>query len=348
MSFLVHVSSTESREIHAFQMDASTGRLMPLEAVEVPGTGAPTRGNIPMTWGQDRKVLYAQVRTAPFPLSAFAMDPESGRLNLLGSIDMPAPIAYLSTTRNGKFLLGASYDGALLTVNAIAEDGRPSSTCQQTIATPPKAHCIIEAPFGGYVYATSVDGEVIQAYRLNQVSGRLSPADPYTTPTRAGSGPRHLVFHPTLGRLYCTNEHEGSLSCYSADPASGELQGLQHESLMPPDFSGNARAADLHCTPDGRHIYASVRATHSIIAFRIDPHTGAMSNAGSFQVEASPRGFAIVPNGRFLVCAGQKDNQIAVYNIHTDTGALSLVDRYAVGKQPGWIEIIPTPKNMRP
>src|SRR5690606_27027457 len=104
--------------------------------------------------------------------------------------------------------------------------------------------------------------------------------------------------------------------------------------------------ADIHCTPDGRYVYASVRTTHTITAFRIDPETGAMANAGTFQVEPSPRGFAIEPNGRFLLCAGQGNNQIAVYNINPDTGSLTPLDRYAVGKQPSWIEITPAPDGM--
>ncbi|SDD93598.1 6-phosphogluconolactonase [Cupriavidus sp. YR651] len=342
-SFLVHVSSSESREIHAFLLDAQTGSLELIEVVAVPGSGAPTRGNIPLTWGGDNKVLYAQVRTEPFPLSAFAFDPASGRLRLLESIDLPAPMAYLSVTRDGRFLLGASYDGALLTVNRIEADGCLSTPCQQTLPTPPKPHCIIEAPFGGFVYATSVDGETILVYRLDEASGRLEAAPPAAIPTRPGSGPRHMVFHPTLDRLYCVNEHAGSLAAYSVDRASGALQELQYESLVPPDFSDRAMGADIHLTPDGAFVYASVRKTHAIAAFRIDPGTGLMSHAGTFEVEAYPRGFAIEPTGRFLLCAGQESNRVAVYAIHPDTGGLSLVGRHAVGKRPSWIEIAPAP-----
>ena len=76
-SFLVHVSSSENREIHAFLLDSQTGSLKLMEVVAVPSTGAPTHGNIPLTWDRDGKVLYAQVRTDPFPLSAFAIEPAS-------------------------------------------------------------------------------------------------------------------------------------------------------------------------------------------------------------------------------------------------------------------------------
>ncbi|OWT63501.1 lactonase family protein [Candidimonas nitroreducens] len=343
-SFLVHVSSSESREIHAFWLDSQTGGLEPVEVVAVPGSGAPTRGNIPLAWSRDGKVLYAQVRTDPFPLSAFAVEPASGRLRLLESCAMPAPMAYLSVTRDGRYLLGASYDNALLAVNRIQADGRLSMPCLQILPTPPKAHCVIEAPFGGFVYATSVDGEAILVYRLDAASGRLQAVA--ATAVRPESGPRHLVFHPTLDTLYCVNESAGSLAAYRVDRACGALTELQYESLMPAGFSGRAMGADIHLAPGGAFIYACVRKTDTITAFRIDPATGMMSSAGAFEAEDYPRGFAIDPAGRFLLCAGQNSNRLAVFVIDPGTGALTLVQRHAVGRRPSWIEIVPAPGQL--
>ncbi|ALM83627.1 lactonase family protein [Bordetella sp. N] len=347
MSCLVHVSSSESREIHAFRLDDGSGKLDLIEVVDVPGTGAPTRGNIPLAWSRDRSVLYAQIRIDPFPLSVFARDVASGCLRLVDTYPMPAPMAYLAPTRDGRFLMGASYDQALLTVNGIEADGRLAFPIQQTVATPPKAHCIVEAPFGepsrgssgGFVYATSVDGDCILVYRLDVASGRLTEAA--VVPARPGSGPRHLVFHPTLDMLYCVNEHAGSLAAYSIDRKTGALQEVQYESLVPAGFTGRAMGADIHLTPDGAYVYASVRKTDTITAFRLDPVTGLMTRAGDFDVEDYPRGFSIAPSGRFLICAGQNSNRISVYAIDPATGGLTLVERYPVGKRPSWIEIVP-------
>lgn len=339
-SFLVHVSSTQSREIHAFLLDAQTGSLQLFQVISVPGTGAPTRGNIPLAWNRERQVLYAHVRAEPFPLSAFVLEPASGRLRLLETVAMPAPLAYLSVMREAPVLLGASYDAALLTVNRIEANGQITPQCQQTLPTPPKAHCVIEAPFGGFVYATSVDGDAVLLYRMDPTSRQLEVAEPVEFATRKGAGPRHLVFHPTLDRLYCVNEHDGSLTAYRVDRISGALQEQQCEPLVPPEFSGNALASDIHFTPGGAFVYASVRNTHSIVAFRVDSVNGWMSRAGTFEAEANPRGFAIDPGGRFLLCAGQDSNQLAVYAIDSGTGGLSLLQRYAVGKRPSWIEIV--------
>ena len=337
---LVHVSSTESRELHAFYLDSKTGSLQLLEIVSVPGSGSPTRGNIPLAWARNGEILYAHVRTAPFPLSAFAVQP-SGKLRLLETVNMPAPMVYLSATRDGRFLLGVSYDGALVTVNPFKANGCPAVPCLQTLPTPPKPHCIIEVPFGGFVYVTSVDGDSILVYHLDEASGLLEPVMSATTPTRGRSGPRHLAFHPTLNRLYCSNEHAGSVGVYRVDRKSGKLHELQYETVVPPTFTGNALAADIHLTPDGKFVFASVRKTNSIVAFHVDPMTGLMSSAGAFEVQSNPRGFAIDPTGRFLLCAGQGSNQVGVYAIDPGSGGLTVVDRHSVGKRPGWIEFAP-------
>src|SRR5262249_42229102 len=148
---------------------------------------------------------------------------------------------------------------------------------------------------------------------------------------RPGSGPRHLVLHSSLDILYCVNETSGTLAAFAIEPDTGALRELQYETMMPPGFQGNARAADVHVTADGRLIYASVRSTDVIGGFHIDPRSGKLSPIGLFATEGSPRGFALEPLGRFLICAGQTLNTVAVYAIDPNTGALALRYRTSVG-----------------
>src|SRR5258706_15982344 len=112
------------------------------------------------------------------------------------------------------------------------------------------------------------------------------------------------------------------------DSETGGLSEMQYDTLTPPGFKGNARAADLHVTADGRFAYASVRNTNSIAGFRIDPTSGLLSAIGLFQVEASPRSFALDPNGRFLICVGQDQNTVGVYAIDRSKGVLAPLHRY--------------------
>jgi len=58
---------------------------------------------------------------------------------------------YISTDTTGRYLLGASYGGHLLSVNAIGKDGKVSEP-QQVIPTARNAHAIITDRTNRYVY----------------------------------------------------------------------------------------------------------------------------------------------------------------------------------------------------
>jgi 6-phosphogluconolactonase len=342
-STVVYVSCAESKEIHSFLLDPQNGALDPLEVVAVPGTGEPSPSNMPLAIGPGGAVLYAALRTAPFPVSAFAVDPASGRLSWRGTTPLPSPMAYVSVTADGRALMGASYKDGKLSVSGIDSDGGVQSPPSQVLSTPPKAHCILTGRGGDVVYATTVEGNAILIFRIDAKSGGLVPADLPSFPCRPGAGPRHLALHPSLDVIYCVTEQSGMVAAFAITPGTGALHELQYEPMMPRDFRGNARAADLHVTADGRFVYASVRSTDVIAGFRIDPRSGKLSAIGLFAVEGSPRGFAIDPLVRFLICAGQTQSTLGVFAIDPKGGALEFRHRIVVGKNPNWVEAISLP-----
>lgn len=288
-------------------------------------------------------MLYAALRTAPFPVTAFAVDPASGKLSLRGTASLPAPMAYISVAGSGRLLMGASYKDGKLSVSRIDADGRVQAPPSQVLTTPPKAHCILTGRSSNVAYATTIDGNAILIFQLDAQSGNLVPAAMPAMPCRPGAGPRHLALHPSLNVLYCVTEQSGTLAAFTIEPETGALRELQHEPMMPPGFQGNARAADLHVTADGRFAYASVRSSNIIAGFRISPRSGELSPIGLFAVEGSPRGFAIDRLGRFLICAGQTHNTVGVLGIDPDSGALALRHRISVGTNPNWVETVSLP-----
>lgn len=340
---IVYVSCAESKELHSFRQDAETGTLEPLEVVAVRSTDEPSPSNMPLALGPGGKFLYAALRTAPFPVSAFAVDPTTGRLSCRGTAPLPAPMAYIAVADGGRLLFGASYKEGKLSVSRIASDGSVQAPASQVVTTPPKAHCIIPGCSGDLVYGTTVEGNVILVFRLDADRAELVPADTPLVPCRPGSGPRHLVMHQSLDVLYCVNETSGTLAAFAVEPGTGALRELQYETLLRSDFWGNARAADVRITPDGNFVYASVRSTDTIAGFRIDPLSGLLSPIGLFAAEGSPRGFAIDPLGRFLICAGQSQHTVGVYGINLDSGALTRRWRTGVGANPSWVETLVLP-----
>jgi 6-phosphogluconolactonase len=93
---VVYVACAGSREIHCFDLDTNGGALMPIDVATVPGANEPSPSNMPMALAPGGKALYAALRTAPFPVTKFAIAPETGRLICQRTTPLPAPMAYIS------------------------------------------------------------------------------------------------------------------------------------------------------------------------------------------------------------------------------------------------------------
>lgn len=337
---VLYVSTAGSKEIHVFAMDRSSGELAPIERVAVPGTGEPSPTSMPLAVAPGRRFLYAALRSKPFPLSSFAVDPATGRLSHLGTAPLADSMAYIVTDRSGRFLLSASYPGSKLAVNPIDERGVVGAEPTQVLATRPKAHCVVVDASNRHAYCTNLGGDIIMQLRFDAARGRVSTNEPAEIATRTGAGPRHLAFHPNGRFLYLLNESDATLGTYAVEPDAGTLAELQLVPSLPSDFAGKPSAADLHVTPDGRFLYASERATSTLAAFRIDSAKCTLSFLGRFPTETTPRGFAIDPRGRFLVACGLASNATTVYAIDPERGGLAEVERYSVGAMPNWVEIV--------
>jgi len=334
MNCRAYVSHAESGDLWVLALDGRSGALEPLQRIDIGGTV------MPLALSPDRRFLYAARRSDPLAVAGFAIDPASGLLSPLGEAPLPHSMAYLAADRGGRFLFSASYGGSLVAVSPIGPDGVPLAA-QQILPTPPHAHCILSGPDNRHVYATSLGGDCVLHWHFDPDSGQLAAAAPLALP--AGTGPRHLAFHPQGGFAYLLGELDGSLAVLAIDHATGALSPLQTASSLPPDFDGAPWAADLHLTPDGRFLYSSERRSGTLAVFRVDPATGRLGPAGHAATTAQPRGFAIDPSGRFLLAAGQRSHRIAVHAIDPATGALSPCGEHAVGRDPNWVELIALP-----
>lgn len=335
---MVYISNADSREISVLELDRQAGALVPVETVAVSGTA------MPMAVSPDRRHLYVSLRSQPFSVSSFAIDRQTGKLDLLSTVPLPDNMAYVATDRTGRFLLSASYTGDKIAINPIGPQGQAQGEAIQVVQTRKHAHAILTDRSNTHLFASNLGGDVLLQYRFDAQSGRVAPNDPPFVETKQGAGPRHFVFHPNDRFAYLVNELDGTLNGYRFDAAKGTLAPAGSASVVPPGFSGGAPAsAELRIRPDGRFIYASERTSNTIAAFRVDGATGALTPAGSFATETQPRGFSIDPRGRYLVAAGQKSHSATLYAIDQESGALKELQRYPLGKNPNWVEIVDLP-----
>jgi 6-phosphogluconolactonase len=330
---VVYVSDADSQEISILQLDKAKGTLEPLDTVKVGGTV------MPLAVSPDRRFLYASLRSQPYRVVSFAVDPADGRLKRLGESSLADSMANIDTDRSGRWLFAASYGGAKISVNEIGKDGVVGAV-RQVIDTAPNAHAIHADAANRFVLATSLGGDNVSIWRFDAQTGKLAANDPPLLAAPPKSGSRHFVWDPAQRYVYLIGEVDASLGVYAWNAQRGALSELQRTTTLPPGFAGKPWAADLHLRPDGRFLYASERSSSTISTFRVDAATGLLQALGQTPTEKTPRGFAIDPAGRFLIAAGQDSHAITVHAIDPASGALTALHSTPVGKNPNWIEIV--------
>lgn len=334
---MVYISNADSREIYVLELSEKDGSSKVVDKVAVTGSV------MPLAISPDRKYLYACLRSEPYAVSSFAIDPNSGKLSFLKTFPLADNMAYLSTDRTGRYLFGASYSGNKISVNAIHSGGAVNPKPLEVIPTGKHAHAIATDPSNKFLFVPNLGDDVILQYRFDEASGKVTPNQPSAVQAKKGAGPRHIVFHPNRRFLFSTNELDGTVSTYSFQ-VSGTLALLSSASVVPAGFQGSAPAtADLHLTPDGRFLYASERTSSTIAAFRVDNDSGKLTLIENYATESQPRGFNIDPEGRYLLAVGQKSNSMTTYEIDQKTGALRKLSRLDLGNNPNWVEIVSLP-----
>jgi 6-phosphogluconolactonase len=346
----VYVSNAEDGDISTYRMRPETGALQPGPRVAV----APMV--MPMTVSHDRRFLFVASRSKPFSIVTLSIDAETGTLAPFTSSPLPESMCYLSLDRTGRYLFGSSYHASLVSLHAVATDGRVSAAPLQVVATGRHAHSVRIDESNRYVFVPTLGTDAVFQFVFGTQSGRLESNTPPLVLVKPGTGPRHLIVSRDNRFFFVANEMVGTVTTFALDGDTGLLTEIDSASGVPPeanlvpgvlrnsqpgrDSDNDIWAADVHTTPDGRFLYLSERTTSTLAQFAVDAATGKLTYLGSTPTEKQPRGFAIDASGRFLVAAGEKSGTISVYTIAAGSGVLRIVDRYPTGKGANWVEIV--------
>src|SRR5207244_6301581 len=111
----VYVSNAEDGDIGTYTL-LSDGNLLPGARV---GAGKPV---MPMSVSPDRRFLYAAVRSKPFAVITYAIDPKTGALSKRSGAPLAESFPYIAVDKTRSFLLGASYGGHLVSVTPIGKE----------------------------------------------------------------------------------------------------------------------------------------------------------------------------------------------------------------------------------
>ena len=355
----VYVSNAEDGDIGAYGMKPD-GELRPGARVKAASLVGP------MTVSPDRRFLYAGVRSKPYSVHAYAIDPGTGTLKPLSVSPLAQSFPYISLDKTGRFLFGASYRADLISVNAVGSDGRVAPEPLQVIPVGRNAHSIRTDANNRFVYVPTLGSDQIFQFAFDAKSGRLASNTPAVALMQPSTGPRHFVTSRDNRFLYALSELLATVTTFALDNNTGLLTELGSASGLPPDTKlrpgaprgavGAAHAgpavpsprntendiwaADIHLTPDDKFLYISERTSSTLAAFSVNAETGKLAYLGSTPTERQPRGFAIDAKGGFLIASGEKSETISIYAIDQASGALRLLQKYPAGKGANWVEIV--------
>jgi 6-phosphogluconolactonase len=255
------------------------------------------------------------------PAVALALD-EKGTSAALRPFELKHGTAYLSTDRAGRFLLSADYGSGAVDVYGLDAAGLPVKWVAGRDEGRKEAHCVLPSPDNRYVYIPYVkSNNALLQYAFDPETGALTPLEPANAEPPAGTGPRHMAYHPSLPVAYFSNEQHLGVSVYDRN-AGGRLKFRNVCDAFPEsEPKEGISSSDIVITPDGRFIFAGIRG-HSrafdwIARYRVLPN-GDLTLLGLTPADKIPWGLALSPDGAHLAVTAFNGGTITVYRVGAD------------------------------
>lgn len=330
-----YTESDRADGIHILRMDTRSGELRLVGSVNA-GANPSFLAIHP-----NGRVLYAVNEVterngkATGALSAFAITGDTSLLTRLNEqpSEGGAP-CYVSVDRSGRALFVANYVGGNVALLPIQKNGvlAPATNMVQHCGSGPNkerqeaahAHCIIPDPSNRFALAADLGIDRVLVYRINLDDGTLQHVEGSDAVMRAGAGPRHLAFHPSLPLVFVANELDSTVTTLRFDSASGALSPLQTYSTLPSGWTGANYPADIHLASSGRTVYVSNRGHNSVAVFSVAGSTGALALEQVVSTRGDwPRNFSLDPTGRWLLVANQRSGSIVVFARDQESGRLT-------------------------
>lgn len=274
-------------------------------------------------WGDGRVVrmdLDAAGRPSSPVIAPAATDPygPDGAPAQAGDIDLAAAARALRAAAGEEY--------AHLVPDHDREDAGPTGGAEDAASVrPSRAHEAVFLP-GGLIATTDLGYDVVRFWRdgangLRQVQQVALPQ---------GSGPRHMVWHPS-GHLYVVTEF--SCEVFVLAPAADGTWSLVGGTPVGAGTLPGDSAAELASSRDGEFLYAGVRGSNTLATLRV-------RGAGEYiepvaLVDAGvdwPRHHVVVRD--ILLVAGQLSNEVASLTLDVRNGVPGRVRRRTDAPSP--------------
>ena len=346
--FIGTYTSKGSKGIYVYRFNSQTGKAEYISSTD--SIANPSY----LATSENGKYLYAVNETGgqePGSVSAFAFDAATGRLNFLNKQfsggDHPC---YVSVDKNNKWVVTANYSGGNLSVLPVASDGsllthvqliqHEGKSVNEKRQDKPHVHAAVFSPEYNYIFAPDLGTDKIAIYTFDSTAlFPLQLSKSAFASSTAGSGPRHLEFHPHRRFVYVIEELTGTIAVYKRN--NGTLKPLQRIRTHPDAYRGAIGSADIHLSPDGKYLYATNRGdANSITIFSIRSNGKLTFKDYTPSMGVHPRNFIIDPTGNYLLIANRDTDNIAVYKRDHKTGLIEFTGQEICVSMPVCLKMI--------
>lgn len=291
-----------------------------------------------------RRLLFAVNEIDTGAVSAFSIDP-AGKLTLLNQRpSMGARPCHLALDKESRNLLVTNCGGSVA-VLPVGSDGRLGEAKE---VVPHAGKSITLDPDNRFAFACDPASDKVLTYRFDAQQGKLSPAEPTSTPIKAAAGPRQLVFRPDGRFAYVVNERNSTIAVFAYESKTGALSEVQIISTLPDYFDGTNTAAEAGIHRSGKYLYVSNQGHNSVVLFGIDPEKGTLTyveEQGTGGIK--PRHFGIQPSGQHLAIANHDSDTVLASRIDAGNGRLKPSGIFAEVPAPAFVKFLPPPESGR-
>ncbi|WP_407272892.1 lactonase family protein [Radiobacillus sp. PE A8.2] len=317
----------DSKGVYSFTLDTEAQKLSDVKvAAELDN---PTY----VTVSNDNNFLYAVAKEGDKGgVAAFSVNENTGELSFLNSesSEGSAP-CHVSVKSDNSNVVTANYHTTMVESYLTNEDGSllPAiSTMEHTGSGPhvrqdkPHMHYAGFTPDEKYVIAIDLGSDTVTTYQVD--NGKLTSVQ--TLKTEAGSGPRHITFHPNGTYAYIMTELSNEVIVLNYNAEDGSFSEIQYITTLPEDFTENSQGSAIHISSDGKFVYAGNRGHDSIAIYSVDETTGKLTFVEWTHTEGNwPRDFVLDPTEKFVVASNQESSNLVLYARDETTGKLSLI-----------------------
>lgn len=324
----------DSEGIYTFSLDTAEKRLSQTAlAAEIEN---PTY----LAITKDNKSLYSVKKDGDLGgVASFEVNPETGDLSYLNHrlLEGPPP-CHVSVDKEFATVLATNYHRGSVETFIVDQQDRSLEEAISVVRhegsgldpeRQEKAHTHYAGftPDQKFVVAVDLGIDKILTYKLND--GKLTQVHSLTV--KAGSGPRHLVFHPNRKWAYVMTELSSEVIVLAYNEKNGSFEEIQYLSTLPEGFTENNQGSAIHISSDGRYLYAGNRGHNSIALFWINQANGQLDFVEHTSTEGNwPRDFVLDPSENFVVASNQESNNLVLFSRDVESGKLTLLQSVPV------------------